>query len=145
MEAIALRSYNRFLKHFRKLLGVKLTYTGALFKLGKQLFGTKFKAVIPSDRIPILDNHQSYCIVNVDKTGMSGTHWLAMAFRDGYIYVYDSYGRPTRKLIPNSFQKNMIDTDYDAEQTRNQDDCGQRCLAWLSVFDTLGPNYALTI
>lgn len=146
MERRAVQLYNSYLRRVHAYAGTKETWTETLNSMGREVFGFKFKGVYPSNRIPSLTAQNPYCIVNIDKSFQKGSHWLAMAYHNGHIYVYDSFGRKTKALIgKKAWKKNMIDTDYDAEQKTNQDDCGQRCIAWLMVFDTLGPEYAVTI
>ena len=88
-----------------------------------------------------------YAIVNVDKKRNSrgklnkGTHWVAIAgYGDSKLMVYDSFGRPTKKLLQHLYKqmkKNRIgykDTEYDAEQHWIQQNCGQVSIAWLVFF-----------
>ena len=35
--------------------------------------------------------------------------------------------------------------EFDAEQKKEENNCGQRCLAWLYVCDKQGPDKAMTI
>ena len=48
--------------------------------------------------------------------------------------AYDSFGRDV------GFNRQM--TDPDAEQDIIEVNCGQRCVAWLCVYHTMGANYA---
>lgn len=145
MEQRALHSYNTYLQSVYKHLGSENTLTSTLNTFCKKIFGKKYKGTFPSDKIPTLDYRHPYCIINVDKHTEKGSHWLALAFRKGHIYVYDSFGRSVKRLIGNNWKKNMISTDPDAEQLSQQDDCGQRCIAWLMVFNQLGPSFAVLV
>ena len=50
-----------------------------------------------------------------------------------------SFGRSHAKLLPGKLPPGTHDTDRDIEQSVAQTNCGQRSLAWLVVFDKLGP------
>ena len=116
LPTIALRQigdpddFIKALKLIETKMGTGITYsTDLINKLGKHLFGIKFKGVYSSDdTIP-----KGYVIVNVDKSNQPGSHWLAICDN----LVYDSFGRKTSKLIPHLTLKNYRDAEYDAEQT----------------------------
>ena len=74
---------------------------------------------------------------------MGGSHWVAVcrAKEDEQATVYDSFGRT--HVLGN--EKNLLDTDRDAEQKTIEDNCGQRCLAFIWVFLEYGSAMARTI
>jgi hypothetical protein len=122
---------------FVKQLGNGVTYSLHLNDVGRHVWPKKFKGVFASDdKIPAT----GYCIVNVDKRDMPGSHWIAICNS----LVYDSFGRKTSKLTPHMIG-NFRDTEYDAEQDDKEENCGSRCLAWIHVYDTMGASYALRI
>jgi hypothetical protein len=140
--------YNKILKKIvYPMVSNKTTYLTELKDAGIKLLGSKFKGVYASDRIPILDNNE-YSIINVDKSGMNGSHWLSIAKYNNKIYLYDSFGRDDEKILP-SLKKSknglVVDTDADVEQKITQLDCGARCLAWLVLFEYFGYDYAILI
>ncbi len=90
-----------------------------------------------SDMIPKLTKLKPYIIVNVDKSYESGSHWLAIALHAHCSLVYDSFGRKTEDLIEDVLLAAQ-DTDHDAEQDVYESNCGQRCLAFLILFDMYG-------
>ena len=49
---IATKLYNKKLKEIEKYTGSDTTYLSQLNDVGKQLLGSKFKGVFPSDKIP---------------------------------------------------------------------------------------------
>ena len=127
-------AYNNYLKSMITLIGSNdVTYNTTLTKLGKQLFGPIFLGAVAHDKQPTTTAGR-YAIVNLDTSGMSGSHWVALADN----IVYDSFGR----LL--DFD-GYLETEKDAEQAISENNCGQRCLAWLCVFHTLGREAALTI
>ena len=115
------------------------TDTDQLEKYGSRWLGRNFDGVFASNRIP--KNFKSI-IVNLDPDYKQGSHWLAMAtMPSGRILVYDSFGRRTKSILP-GFGRKYEDTEYDAEQRVSEDNCGQRCLAWLFLFFECGPQIA---
>jgi len=148
MEKKAMKIYNSKLKILENLIGNDTTWLHELDKAGKKLFGTKFSGVYPSDKIPKLTKSKCYCILNLDKSGEPGSHWIALAKVKDKIMFYDSFGRKGEKLIPTlklSGNGKIIDTQLDKEQKVLQTNCGARCLAWLWVFDECGSKVAYLI
>src|SRR5210317_1155645 len=121
----------------------KTTYSDELHKICKKLFGVKFKGVYPSDKIPKLNDLSPYCILNLDRSTEPGSHWIALVKDDkeDRCLVYDSFGRKNTTIIPHlrfSGNGRVIDTDRDPEQHPTQTNCGQRCLAFLSIYNKWG-------
>ena len=154
LEDEAMSYYNVILERVEKMIGKKSTLSTELELAGKKLLGVKFKGVYPSDKIPKLNNLACYCIVNVDKSNEMGSHWMAIvkdvnnkSSEHGCI-LYDSFGRKNTKIIPSlrfSGNGRVLDTDRDAEQNKNEDNCGQRSLSWLVFYDTFGKDKAMLI
>ena len=135
-----MKTYNPIVTVIERKMG-KSTTTGniELERMGHALLGTKFKGMYASDRIPALTAKQPYAIIN--NKPAPGEHWLGVARvpRTGRVMVYDSFGRSHAKLLPGALPPGTQDTDPDIEQSVAQTNCGQRSLAWLVVFDRLGP------
>ena len=105
------------------VMGEATTSEDEIERAGKALFGGRFNGAFAADeRFP----EAGYSIVNTETRQTGGAHWLAIA--NGLLY--DSFGR---------------DQSGDAEQHVVQKDCGQRCLAWLCVYDEFGPDFAATV
>ena len=116
------------------------------------MFGSKFLGIFAQDCLPLSSmKNGRYAIINVDKKRNSsgnlnkGSHWVAVSsYGDGKLMVYDSFGRPTKKLLQHLYKqmkKNKIgykDTEYDAEQHWIQQNCGQLSMAFLQYYDTYG-------
>ena len=135
-EKTALNLYNTALKVFEASIGNDVgTYSTTLLKVGKHVWGKKFKGVYSSNsKIP-----KGYSICNVDAIGEPGSHWLAIC--DGVIY--DSFGRTIKPLAKDLSR--FKDVDLDAEQSKKENNCGARSLAFIFVYDTLGEEYAKLI
>ena len=140
--------YKEKLSQIEKLTGDKTTYLKQLNGVGNKLLGVKFKGVFPSDKIPKLNDLSPYCILNLDSSKESGSHWVALAKNGNQSILYDSFGREHPTIIPQlrySGNGKILDTDNDAEQKIRETNCGARCLAWLSIFDKHGQAMAMLI
>ena len=141
--------YKKILKNeIEPILGNKTTFSDQLENVSKKYFGSKFKGVYPSDKIPKLNDLSSMCILNLDKSNESGSHWVALVKYDDKSILYDSFGRNNTKIIPNliySGNGRIIDTDKDSEQSILETNCGSRCVAWLVFLDRWGYKNALLI
>lgn len=150
-ETKAEQLYDEILKNrIYPLLGKSITYLTQLQKAGRKLFGTKFKGVFPSDKIPRLTDISPYCILNLDKSYEKGSHWIALIKlkNTNDSIIYDSFGRDYKAIIPNirlSGNGRIKNTDKDAEQTIDEEDCGARSMAFIYMYDKYGKDLALLI
>ena len=95
--------------------------------------------VFPNDRVPPQSQHTEALIVNTDPFGTAGSHWTAL-WRSGPKTVFwDSYGRPSSKLLMHIPAE---DCESDEEQGKDDRWCGAGCLAWLQVCAELGGDAA---
>lgn len=148
---MATKLYEEYLTHvIYPLLGDQTTYLSQLEKVGRKLFGIKFKGVFTSDKIPKLNDLSPYCILNLDKSYEGGSHWIALVKLPGKkgALIYDSFGRDYKKIIPDLMlagNGRIINTDDDSEQQIEETNCGQRCLAFIMVYDKNGEEMAKQI
>ena len=147
-EKRAEKIFNDITKQIEKVIGHgNETYTNELERIGKQIFRNKFVGVFPSDKIPKLNNN-NYTIINLDKSDEEGSHWVALAKRDNEIYIFDSFGRDTYKILPSIKQSGnglVKMTDPDRNQKDHEVNCGQKSLAWLCILDRYGVDVAKLI
>ena len=145
--------YNKYVRKYKRIYGVKkTTYSDDLTQIGKSIFGKKFIGVFAVDKVPITNLNDIYAIINVDPQHKSGSHWVGIYKKDKTIYIYDSFGRESLKLLP-LFVKRIkakgykyVDSDrLDKEQSVQERNCGVRNLAWLSVVRDLGIQEAMKI
>ena len=137
-----MQKYNSIVAVIERRMGKSTTTDNVeLERMGHTLIGTKFKGAYASGGIPALAAKQPYAVVNNKAAASGGEHWLGIARipRTGRVLVYDSYGRSHETLLPGALPPGSHDTDRDIEQSVAQTNCGQRSLAWLVVFDKLGP------
>ena len=142
--------YNKILKRIEKncIKHSGSTFMSELNKIGNEIMGIKFRGVFPSDKIPKLNELRPYCILNLDKSNQSGSHWIAVVKDKNEIICYDSFGRKAKKIIPSLFSSRngkVIDTDLDREQHILETNCGQRCLSFLIFYDKYGKEKSLMI
>ena len=146
MEKYSEMIYNKVLNEIViPITGKDETYSQQLNDISKTLLKDKFKGVFASDQIPTLTVLKPYAIINVDKSNQPGSHWLAMVRVRNKSYVYDSFGRDVKKLIPsiNKSIKNIHNIDTkDAEQKISQNSCGARCIAFILLVEMFGMKYA---
>ncbi len=143
---MAEKKYKMILKAIQEVMGSDTTTSKDLNEAGKTLLGGSYRGAFPSDKIPVL-RHGQVAIANLDDSTGPGTHWIGIAQDKHKTIVYDSFGRKSSKIIPSVHRggKMVIDTDDDAEQRVEQNNCGQRCLAALAVFEMKGSNGLLRL
>jgi len=147
-EKRAVAIYKSLLKNIAEpILTDQSTYSTDLTRVGKQLLGDDFVGVFAADKIPSMSNGR-YAIVNLDKTGQAGSHWVALAKSNNNTLMYDSFGRKNIKILPSAITSGngkIIDTDKDAEQRISEYNCGARVIAWLLLHKYWGPKMAKLI
>jgi len=141
------RLYEKKLKQIQSIMGNETTFSTDLMRIASKLLGRRFLGIYASDRLPKMSNVKDMAIINLDKSGMPGSHWCGVFYDSGRFYVYDSFGRATKKILPRTFKGRgrVIDSDYDSEQSLDSTNCGQRCISWLCVVKELGIREALKI
>jgi hypothetical protein len=149
-EQYAMRIYNEILNDIvEPILGDQSTYLEEVNTVGKIFMGNRFKGVFSSDRIPKLNAVESYCVLNLDKSYESGSHWVALArIDDKTSILYDSFGRKASKIIKSlSYSGNgrILNTQLDAEQHKKEENCGSRAISFLIVLDRFGLDIAKLI
>lgn len=136
IKSLAERQYEIMLQVMIAMLGTDdLTNSSQLHAAMKKLFPGKHVAVgaksIPTEK-------PGYYILNLMEVP-GGSHWVALVVeKDGKRYFYDSFARTAKSLGI----KEALDAELDAEQRVDENNCGQRCLAFLFMFENLGWDYA---
>jgi len=126
-KRFAEKEYRRWLKVTECIVGPSTTSNTTLNKAGSIMFGDRYKGTFAADKIPRI-NKNSGAIVNTDKSGLPGSHWVGLTHNRHY----DSFGRPFATLFPDA-KIHKDDTEYDIEQHHDETNCGARCLAFLAV------------
>ena len=116
-----------------------------LNKIGRREFGPSWAGVHPQDRVKLKPN--TFQIVNTDTHEKPGQHWLAVYTSNTRAYVWDSYGRPVKRLATHlianinrhGFKLGKTDLIHHMEQVGFASEvCGQDSMAWLLVVRDLG-------
>ena len=139
------KQFNHILKNVTTILGNKETSNVQLDNICFKLFGSQFVGTFPSDKISTLTKKKNMCILNLDSSDQSGSHWISCVLENGIVYVYDSFDRPSSKIIPSLFKKYKTVKNTDRtlvskpiRQKDYQDTCGQRCISALIIYKTNG-------
>ena len=126
--------YDRYVTMICEKMGDDITYENELKTMVKQLpFKGKFKGVHPRDKMEkIIKNiknkksNDQYHIFNLDTRAQGGSHWCGCVISKGIAHIYDSFGRKIHVKKPAKH------SDLgDREQDVAENNCGQRCVAWL--------------
>ena len=149
MFVYGMETYSKALKIIERELGVGVTADDELDRVGHFLFRDAWAGVAPADRLLALTPAKPFGIVNTRPP--PGEHWMGVCYEDKrHHIVYDSFGRQAlritshpKKLAPRGIH--IEDTDQDAEQRLEEENCGQRSLAWLCVAALRGVDVARTI
>lgn len=136
-------------KKIIKLLGKEALYSDQITKLCRKLFGRKYIGTYAQDTMPL--NLNGYMIVNVDTKGKKGSHWVALVHESKHVYVYDSFGRKTKNLLPILAKKLKnkklieVDADHKPEQFGDTSICGQLAISFLATVDKYGIDKTIKI
>lgn len=110
-------------------------------KIGKALLNSKYKGTYPQDKLPF---KPGYFIINVDHHGFPGSHWCAVFVSNKNMYIYDSFARPSKKLLPYLYETakkkgyKIINVNGKSDQKKNSQVCGPISVAWLKAVDRYG-------
>jgi len=133
--------FNKIKREIIKKWGNHALDNQEVHEIGKEYLGDKFKGVFPSDKVPF---QPGYYILNVDKSGMPGSHWVGIIIKNKTMYVYDSYARKTNKLINHLYDKakklkyKIVDVNKKSDQHPKSEICGPISLGFLATYDKFG-------
>jgi len=138
-----MNEYKIILKQIQKILGNSTTDNIQLNEICNDLFKSKWLGCCSIDTI---QDKKGYQIINLDLSNGPGTHWIGSVNDGEQTIIYDSFG-DLNQLPRNKYIRilNPKFTEDDKEQGLNESNCGQRCVAWLMVYDLLGKDVALTV
>ena len=128
-------------------LGKKALSNDTIDKYSKLLFQSEYKGCYAQDTQ--FEKKSGYYIINTDLEKGKGIHWVALILTPKIAYIYDSFSRDPKKLLPHLLQhlKNykIVSSDKDKEQRGSSELCGHASLAFLLVVQKLGIRSALKI
>ena len=140
--------FKQYKKKIIQELGRKALDDLQINNICKELIGKKFKGVFAQDKLP---NTTGFMIVNTDsskKINSTTCHWVGIYSTPKTLYIYDSFGRHTKNILPliyNKTKKKIVESYNDAEQWGYTELCGHLACSWLCVANDLGIRKALTI
>ena len=140
--------YKTLLRKVEKKMGNETTFSNDLYNVAKSLLGHKFQGIFTADKLPRLTKTQPYAIVNLDSSWEEGSHWIALAKSGKKVIFYDSFGRPSKSILPllkGGGGTTIVNTEDDAEQKIEETNCGQRSISFLLLFDRYGEKMALQV
>jgi hypothetical protein len=149
---MAEKLFKKYKKIFIKMFSKKALDNHQLNEIGNNLFGKKYIGTFAQDKFDV--TKLGYSIVNVDtskRTNTSRAHWVAIVSTRSKLYVYDSFGRSTKFVLPGIIEaasknnKAIIESKRDPEQYGYTEVCGHLCLSFLCVVNDMGIKQAITI
>lgn len=135
-------------------LGRGRTTTTQLNRVGRQLFGDdEWAGAWPVNAKPKLPKtDRKFMILNLDNVGEPGSHWVAVYIKGSRAYIWDSFARSSKKIIPtwlrntkHRYKHYTAQRDGKTNQHAKTDICGQLSLAWLLFVKARGITSALKI
>lgn len=139
-------AHTAFLRHKDALiaqLGRGPLADDVLQALGRAAFGGQWGGCVPWDRVR-LEADRFYVVNSASHTGR-GVHWLALHTTKKGAYLWDSYSRAVRRVVPRLVRKleahgyRLEGTEHHPDQVgRTSEVCGQESLAWLLTVRDLG-------
>ena len=95
----------------------------------------RFSGVFCPEELPELEKRPVGMIINLDKCGGEGTHWVTYWInKDGSGEFFDSFGRPpNNRIIKNYISKTCKELTYSQTTLQHADaeTCGMYCIFYL--------------
>ena len=129
-----LKEFEETLIILEDILGDKATSNIQLLKIGKRIFGDRFKNVYCSNDSIRLKNNEC-CIVNTDSSKQEGSHWISLYKYKDHYFVWDSFARDIHTLSKFFRFKKWINVEHPREESFKSSSCGQLSMAWMLLFD----------
>jgi hypothetical protein len=143
--------YKDYYDQLSEFMSNTTTTTKDLNYIGFDLYPIRYLGTFAYDGIPKRFGRNKGFILNLDKKKeINREHWVAI-YKYKYkntnrILFYDSFGRKHVQILPDLKQfyndTKIEDTELDAEQKKDETDCGLRCMCFLSICYNNGVNYA---
>ena len=123
-------------KYIKKLGRIPLD-NFKLLEICKGLFRNKFKFIGLQDELTPEQMKPGYYIINTDEKNGGGIHWISLIITPKKAYIFDSFGRPSKKLLKTLYKNlnerglKIIDSDPKQEQKGDSQICGHLCICFL--------------
>ena len=148
MEQKAENVFRIYKNELIQKLGRKALNNDTIDKYSKLLFQSKYKGCYAQNNK--FELKQGFYIINTDLESGKGIHWISLILTAKTAYIYDSFARDLKKLLPHLLQHlanyKIVSSDRkDKEQIGNSQICGHNCLAFLLTTQKLGIKSAIKI
>jgi len=108
-------------------------YDYELIKYAQLLKIPHFIGVYCRDKLPSRPKRKETCIINLDTSDGTGTHWVAYKKIGNNVEYYDSFGNlPPPLELQKYFIGCRVKYNYERYQNFDTTNCGQLCLKFLS-------------
>lgn len=111
--------------------------------IGKKFLKNHWGGCFAWNRVHVSPN--KFYIINTSSSGHEGIHWMALAVIGKTAYLWDSYNRSVRRLLPHLVRSlinhgfKVISTDHPMDQIGTSSQvCGHESLAWLMTVKDIG-------
>jgi len=111
--------------------------------IGKKILGSHWGGCFAWNKVHVVPN--KYYIINTSSAGHQGIHWMALAVIGKTAYLWDSYNRSVKRLVPHLVRSlikhgfKVVSDDHPMEQIGTSSEvCGHESLAWLMTVKDIG-------
>ena len=142
-----------FLQHKNNIikeLGKESLGTHECNIIGNKYLKGSWGGCLPWNKVHLKPN--KYYVINTSSSGHPGIHWMGLVTHGKHAYLWDSYNRPVKKLVPhlvNSIIKHHYKlgiTNHPMDQIGTSSHvCGQDSLAWLLTVKDIGIERASSV
>lgn len=114
-------------------------------RIGKKYLKSRWGGCLPWDKVHLAPN--KYYVVNTssERAGGPGIHWMGLVITNKNAYLWDSYDRSVKRLLPQlirSMRKHgfkLKETDHPMDQIgQTSQTCGHQSLAFLLTVRDVG-------
>ena len=148
MEKKAEQLFGKYARKYINKLGRHPLDNMEIDTLARSVLGTKYKGCYAQDEK--FELKPGYYIINTDVKKGPGVHWISLVLTPKTAYVFDSFARDPKKLVPHlvrrlSSRKIVSSDRKDKEQKDLSVVCGHLSISFLKVSKELGIRYAIKI
>jgi hypothetical protein len=150
MEKQAEKLFLRYKTKYISKLGRHALNNSEIDTLAQTIYGTRYKGSFAQDEK--FELKSGFYIINTDIAKGPGIHWISLYLTPKTSYIYDSFGRDPKTLVPHltkrltKAKRKIVSSDRtDKEQRGLSIICGHLSLSFLSVAKDLGVRSAIKI
>ena len=114
-QTLQLKLFIEYKKELVMRLGKKALYDDVITREATKMLGDKYLGTFSQDTIRL--DKPGYVVMNVDTVKQDGSHWVGLYITTKTVYIYDSYGRHSEKLLP------LLEKQIDKKKLSSIDSC----------------------